>query len=113
MFKFVTEIHFSHFLDAGNDQTHFNGRVVKELVASRRLYRSARGVLLFQPQPDRPGELVALTRVAELESVLRDGCVVKFVGETLSAEEMRLLCLAILDQRWKMPSASDRFAVGT
>lgn len=89
-----------------DDHTEFHLAVIAAMIKSGRFYRSAKGVLLFVPDPELPSDLVPISRPSEIESVLRAGLVIKLTGEAIKTDAMRALCLAILGHRWRIPPVS-------
>lgn len=83
-------------------------RVISAMNASRRFWRSAKGVVLFEVEPDN---FVGLANPNELVAVLRDGGVIQWTGAPVPDTEWRLIALAVLTYRYKILPASHRFAL--
>jgi hypothetical protein len=82
-------------------------RVIDAMRASGKFWRSAKGVILYEVEPDN---FVGLATPRELEAVLRDSGVIQWAGDPVPDAEWRMIALAILVYRYKIPPASARFS---
>jgi hypothetical protein len=82
-------------------------RVIAAMNASRRFWRSAKGVILFEAEPDF---FVGLANQRELVAVLRDSGVIQWAGDPVPDDEWRMIAVAVMVYRYKIPAASQRFA---
>jgi hypothetical protein len=83
-------------------------RVIAAMSASRKFWRNARGVILFEAEPDN---FVGLANPRELVAVLRDSGVIQWTGDPVpSDDEWRMIAVAVMVYRYKIPPASQRFA---
>jgi hypothetical protein len=108
----VQTVPFSRLLQVdwkGALDPQFVHSAVAAMNRSQTFWRSARGVILYQPDRRFPRELVGVTTPLELEAILRSGDAIKLTGDTLTGEEMAELCKAIQANRSRLPSARLRF----
>ena len=82
-------------------------RIIAAIIASRKFWRSAKGVILYEVEPDN---FVGLATPRELQAVLRDSGAIQWAGDPVPDDEWQMVTLSVLTYRYKVPAASQRFA---
>lgn len=84
-------------------------RVIDAMIATGKFYRNRRNSIVFLSDP--PDGFIGVSRAAELAGLLLHSGAIAWQGDPIEAypDELKALCFAINDFRWKLPRVPRRY----